>query len=331
MCAPMECPRAAPEGIARGRARSVPLFFALALLTAARSGIAQTSVPAVTTAIGTCPSAEQTDAQVVSLIPDERRSVLEGIHIEIEDLGPSYRVSVLVGDDRTERTYSDPRRDCDQRARFAAVFAALTLMPPQLGERERHPVEPPPAANPRPLPPRPHPAPVRPLVRVELGASVDGAAPLHGDARATLPGAELRGVLGRGKWGAGLSLGFLARSHFVVDGLEGDLERIPCLAFVRFRHDIDAFAIAVDLGAGATIVRVHSRGLLENRVQIRPEADARMGAQIAWTVAGGLAPFVAARATWVPAAYPLAVAPRREVGSLPHLWLGGMLGLSLAL
>jgi hypothetical protein len=330
----MECTRAAPIRIAQRRAalaRALP--FAIAVASIASTARAEDNAPTPTTAIGTCPSAEQTDAEVLSLIPDERRAVLEGIQIDVEDLGPSYRVTVLVSGEKTERTYSDPRRDCEQRARFAAVFAALTLMPPQLGEREHAP--PPPAAPPPPpvvrrAPPPPSPKP-EPLVRLEVAAAIDSAAPLPHEARATLVGGELSGALGRGEWAVGLALGYFARSRFDLDGLDGTLERLPGLAFGRWRHSTDHFDFSTDLGAGATVVRAASKGLLVNHIQIHPEPELFARAQLAWNVGSIVSPFIGARVTWAPAAYRIAVAPRGEIGSLPHLWLGGMLGLSLAL
>src|SRR5260221_10010990 len=45
--------------------------------------------------------------------------------VELDDLGPRYRVTVRG---RT-REYEDPERDCDRRAHIAAVFVALVLSP----------------------------------------------------------------------------------------------------------------------------------------------------------------------------------------------------------
>jgi hypothetical protein len=267
---------------------------------------------------------------VLSLIPDDRRSVLDGIRVEIEDQGANYRVTVFKGSERTERIYSDQRRDCEQRARFAAVFTALTLMPPQIAEREQRP---PPRPTPKPAP-APHPPPPSAppaLVRIQLGIMLDTSLPLQNDVHATLPGAELGVVLGEGQWAAGLAVAYSARRTFDLHGIHGSLERMPGFVFGRWRQHTGALELALDAGVGATIARVETTGLLQNRVQTRPEADAHAGAQLAWLLGAGVSPFVAARVTWVPAPYSIAVAPRANVGSLPHLWLGGMLGVSLAL
>jgi hypothetical protein len=323
-------------------ARGVLVALALGGVTATttpalgQSEAPTTPAPPITTAIGTCPSATATDDAVLSLIPDDSRGVLAGIRIEVEDLGTSYRVTVLLDGERTERTervYSDRRRDCDERARFAAVFAALTLMPPQLGERERQ--ETPPVRAPKPRVVRRHapppPPPPAPLTRIEAGVMGERSAPIGGDADVALFGGEIRAVLGRGDWAAGVALGYLARSSFDIGGVEANLERVPAAVFGRLRGRAGAIEVDADLGAGATLVRIQSSGLLLNKIQIRPEADVRAGGQLAWDLGGGIAPFVAARLTWVPIPYPIAVAPRREVGSLPHVWLGAMLGVSLAL
>lgn len=315
----------------RNRSRNIAIGV-LALVAGPHAALGQSdTVQQLTTATGSCPSAEATDVAVLSLIPDDRRAVLEGIRIEIEDEGPNYRVTVLHGDDRTERTYSDPRRDCDQRARFSAVFAVLTLMPPQIAEREPRRTAPP-GPNPRPEPlRRAEPTSAPAIVHIEIGVGLDAASLIRGDARATIPGAELRGVFGSGPWAIGLGVGYGARRSFELAGIDGSLQRTPIVLFGRWRRPLHPLEFDADAGIGTAIVRVETTGLVQNRMQMRPEAEVRGGAQLGWPVGLGLAPFIAVRLAWVPAPYSIAVAPNPDVGSLPHLWLGGMLGLSLAL
>jgi hypothetical protein len=52
--------------------------------------------------------------------------------VEIADLGERYRVRVMTPGGPVERTYADPARDCQKRARFAAEFVLITLLPPLL-------------------------------------------------------------------------------------------------------------------------------------------------------------------------------------------------------
>jgi hypothetical protein len=52
--------------------------------------------------------------------------------VVVTDEGASYRVSVTGEGTTAQKTYTDPGRECARRTRFAAVFAILTLMPPEL-------------------------------------------------------------------------------------------------------------------------------------------------------------------------------------------------------
>jgi hypothetical protein len=51
--------------------------------------------------------------------------------VTIEDLGPRYRIRIVTKNGPVERTYFDDERDCPRRARFAAEYVVVTLLPPQ--------------------------------------------------------------------------------------------------------------------------------------------------------------------------------------------------------
>lgn len=79
-----------------------------------------------------CPRAEDVQAEIVRLVPRRELSRLEPpVRIRLDDEGPSYVVRVFDGTTETERTHRDEGRHCASRARFAAVFAVLRLMPPE--------------------------------------------------------------------------------------------------------------------------------------------------------------------------------------------------------
>ena len=63
---------------------------------------------------------------------------------------------LTVSNTQRVRVYRDVARDCEQRARFAAVFVVLTLMPPELliETPKLLAAEPP---SPEPAPPEPPP------------------------------------------------------------------------------------------------------------------------------------------------------------------------------
>ena len=93
---------------------------------------------------------------MASLVPSGAlESLPRTAAVDVADAGDTYRVRLTVSNTQRVRVYRDVARDCEQRARFAAVFVVLTLMPPELL------IETPklPAAEP------PSPEPVRPSRR----------------------------------------------------------------------------------------------------------------------------------------------------------------------
>ena len=89
--------------------------------------------PVAITVNGVCPNAEAIWAAVASIVPaKDLDRFAAAAKVDVSDLGDSYRVSVNAkGIDRL-RVYRDLAHDCDHRARFAAVFVVLTLMPPDV-------------------------------------------------------------------------------------------------------------------------------------------------------------------------------------------------------
>src|SRR5450755_324627 len=71
-----------------------------------------------TAGAGQCPDPAAVEREVLSLVPPERHELLErGVRIDIDDLGESYRVTVSKDGSSTKKSYADPARDCDGRAR----------------------------------------------------------------------------------------------------------------------------------------------------------------------------------------------------------------------
>src|SRR5579871_6666226 len=135
-------------------ARPVRLLAAAALLTVARAALAappaapappsdRAEPPASLAVNGVCPNPEALWAAISSLVPGKELDRLGAAKVEVSDLGDTYRVAVSAkGIDRL-RVYRDLGHDCDHRARFAAVFIVLTLMPPDvLIEKAPPPPEP---------------------------------------------------------------------------------------------------------------------------------------------------------------------------------------------
>jgi hypothetical protein len=90
------------------------------------------SAPEITST-GACPSADAIWTAMSSLVPSGAlESLPRAAAVDVADAGETYRVRLTVSNTQRVRVYRDVARDCEQRARFAAVFVVLTLMPPEL-------------------------------------------------------------------------------------------------------------------------------------------------------------------------------------------------------
>jgi hypothetical protein len=138
-----------------------------------------------------CPDADVVWAGVTALVgaarlpPVERRPTLR-----IDDLGPRYRVAIAG----RAREVVDETRDCGRRAQVAAVFVALTLVPPEGPAPDAPPPSPPPAP------------PQRLAIRLEAATSL-GASVLAAPDRAVIAGGLVRVALGGGRFAALAGLG----------------------------------------------------------------------------------------------------------------------------
>lgn len=286
-----------------------------------------------------CPDPRSVQQAVLGLIPPERYHLLEhGVRVELEDLGDSYRVTVWKAGASVNKSYSDPARNCAGRARFAAVFTVLTLMPPELGPEPEPEPEPAPVAIPvaKPLPSAtPAPTSTRelpPLVHLELSA-LFAYAPAILEAPSSLYtfGGELRVALGRGALSGTLSMAYTQRSQFDLNGVQGELQRLPMSVGARLRSDWDSWTLAADLGLFFAAQRVSAPNLLTEHTPSSLDVGGRLGIQIGRHVGPHFAPFFGAFVWISPAASEISALPQGVIGNLPYLWLGGAAGVSFGL
>ncbi|MEO6603638.1 MAG: hypothetical protein ABIQ16_27390 [Polyangiaceae bacterium] len=284
-----------------------------------------------------CPAPRAVERAVLRLIPREHYKLLtvHSVRVELEDREASYRVRVFKDGALVEKTYADPARDCAGRANFAAVFAVLTVMPPELGfaalpepEPAPKPPPPPPIEVPKMEPPSP---PQPPLAQIELSGLIAYAPGILDAPELTSFGGELRVALGRGVLSGTLSVAYLARAKFEIDGVQGDVTRLPASVGVRLRSDFESWELSGDLGALAVSERVRATNLIEPRAHHLLELGLRAGLQVSTGGNAQLRPFAAAFAWVSPGPRDLSALPQAVLGNLPYLWVGGAVGLSLGL
>jgi hypothetical protein len=280
-------------------------------------------------ASGVCPSSEAVWASVSALVPGGALdAVPSAATIAVSDLGDNYRVAVSKGEDVRERTYRDVARDCEQRARFAAVFIVLTFMPPELMVEPAKPVSvvglPAQAFPTLEAPP--------PRWRLELGVFWDAAPAILGAPSTGSPGGELRLALGRQRLRGIVGMGVQTRAHFDVSGLAAREERASIDLGVRA---VRAFG-PLDLGGEMSVVGVVFRAQGTNTVAPGQETRLDLGARAGLVLRLGAArtrsalPFVGVHATFFPRPYDIVVMPKGVLGHPPSLWLGATVGVSVS-
>jgi len=290
-----------------------------------------------------CPDPKAVQQSVLSLIPAEHYALLEhGVRVDLEDLGDSYRVTVLKDGATVKKRYSDPAHDCDSRARFAAVFAVLTLMPPELGlglvaqpEPAPAPPAPPPPAPPPLAPPPPSaPAPtpaLPPLVHIELSALFADAPPILEAPSLHSFGGELRVALGRGALSGTLAAAYMQRAEFDLNGVQGDIQRLPLSVGARLRSDFPSWSLVADLALLLVPQRVRATNLLTQTTDHALDVGMRAGVQVAPRLGPHFAPFIAAFVWLSLAPSEISALPQGAIGNLPYVWLGGAAGVSFGL
>jgi hypothetical protein len=288
-------------------------------------------------AVGECPASDAVAQTVDTLIP--RRAIpapRRGAEVNVADQGDSYKVQVVVEGATHTRLYRDIGRDCAHRARVAAVFVILTLMPPELLMESPPTPSPPPLVAPPPAvvtAPQP-PAAQPPAWRTSLAlAGVLDVAPAVLDAPSIVsPGGELRAGLQKGRFAGELGLGVQPSAGFSLAGVNVRQRRVPVDVSVVFRQPLRG---AIELGAAAGLAgAVFEVEGLDPPVRgegTRIDLGARGAVEI--RVAGAsrrFAAFVGAHAIYFPRSYELATTPTGIVGHTPSLWVGGRLGASLS-
>jgi len=291
--------------------------------------------PVAVTVSGTCPDGEAISRAIASIVPaKDLDRFASASKVEVSDLGDSYRVSVNAkGIDRL-RVYRDVAHDCEHRARFAAVFIVLTLMPPDV-LLDALPPPPPPPAPPPPLPPPqpavvivPPPVPAR-RVRLELSLLFD-VAPRPGLSPAIALGGELRGAPGPKHLGPVGGVG-LAGGSVDFGAVSASELRLPFDVGVRFPVVTrTAFDLVADVGLAGAVFRDRATNSPDPQAGTRLDLGGR-AAIVAHLgrLSDRLLGVAGVHLEAFPRPYDVTLTPQGTVGHTPTFWLGATLGLAV--
>jgi hypothetical protein len=275
----------------------------------------------VVTVSGSCPESSAVESVLAGLLPPIA-PVGTAATATVSDRGDSYVVAI---DDRV-KAYADVTRDCAERARVAAAFISLALVP------DPTPVEakaPEPAPEPiKPVEPTPNPTR---WGRIDWRGTYTDA-PASG---LLAPGLALGVAAGIGRFGGQAVCGWVAESSLSVANESGTvmIERFPCALGPLVRLSPPLSALEVNAAASAVFgaLRATGTGFASSYNSLRLEVGARVAVDATLHIGrrpGDLAPVIGLELTYDPMTYDLAVVPRGIVGQTPSLWIGISAGFS---
>jgi hypothetical protein len=268
---------------------------------------------------GDCPRGAEVDAALTQLL-SARSDRTSSATVTVRDMGTSWSVQVAG----RSASYSDPDRNCLERTRIAAVFAALVLEPPDMGEPPPAPPKGESTGSRQPRLPRAHRLDLAPEFLLAPGSGGRNSAMTWGGALRWLASGERFGLM------AGLEASYPAIAK--VQEYELSLARISLDASASLSWRWGAAQLGIDLGPYGALLLAHGRGLYQNASSTHIDAGGRLGFR---AQAGGrrVSPFLALQAELSARRFPLVVdsVGTVTVGTAPRLWLGLLAGASISL
>jgi hypothetical protein len=239
------------------------------------------------------------------------------------------------------REYRDADRDCQRRARLAAVFSALVLAPEADGADESETST---NASAEPAPP-PAPAAPPPAAIVATPPPPDAAPPAERYAITVAPAVALAPHRGSALAAAGLALGAsrlfgssnvaialavpILPADLTVGGAAVRLDRYPLRLLAGRGVQRGSLRVAVQAGAVAALLRVQRVSPAPTSSTTRIEAGGHIGLGAALAV-GRVGLYLSVSTDWIPRTYPIALDPEGTVDRTPAFWLAGEAGLRFA-
>jgi hypothetical protein len=263
---------------------------------------------------GTCPNAEQASAALNYLLKESGNTTGSDTAsaaqtLVLVDLGPRYQVAL----DGQTREYEDPVRDCEERARVAAVFAAMILEPPEVAARARPPV---------------------PIHHRQVELRVAGLADVgvERSSQTFTAGGELRGALVGQRWGIEIGAGAEWPATLAWGAYRAHITRFPL--DVSVRGVLRRTRAIVSVSAGVAIVPFNLRGegtgVPVHDGGTRLDLGLRSALSVALLPAARFSPFLSLHVSVSPKTYGVIVDPVGRVGSTPQVWVGATLGMAVS-
>lgn len=297
------------------------------MILAGSTSLAETQAPAKKLLLrihGNCPSSDAVAAELTPLLDRWDLTQVEEEADEIAvvtDEGTSLQIAVV--DD--ERTVSDTARDCQERARVAAVILALRLEPAVPSEKEEPPA-PPEIETEEPLAPEEarHTG-----SELELGAGVLVEKSLDRPLSLSV-GPTVILSYSTGLWLFAFSSGVQSSSHTQAAGLDLNILRFPTQVGIGVSIPHGAWKVVplVELAVDPFLVTADE--VDQPKSPVRLDVGPRFGVRVG-RASGAIRPFGLLRASWFPRSYVIEVDPVGEVERTPNWWIGASFGVSTGL
>jgi hypothetical protein len=275
------------------------------------------SQAAMTDSTGDCPRGAEVDVALGQLLSGKSDRASSAA-VTVRDLGTSW--SVYVAD--RSATYSDPDRNCLERTRIAAVFAALVLEPPDMGEVSSAPSIRESTSPPQPRSPRVYRLDLAPEFVVAPGVGERSSALSWGGSLRWLASGERFGLT------AGLEASYPAVAK--VKEYEVSLARISLDTSASLSWRWGAAELGIELGPYGALLLAQGRGLNSSASSTHIDAGGRLGFRIQ-TIGRRVSPFLAFQGEIGVRHFSLMVDPIGNVGTAPRIWLGLLAGGSFSL
>jgi len=293
----------------------------------------ETPPPDPVTGASLCPLPSAVWQELVTLVPPEhlisrlQGSAKAGASIQVEDLGATFRVSVL---DKV-REYREEARDCAHRAKEAALFAGLIIDPAALlntASCEQPPCPPVPTPAP-PVSAEPEilPAPPpRPWVRLEISPTL--VTGLGVQERAVHWGGAFRIAMGRGSVAFVLGSAALWPAQTHIGGLRLWQWRLPADLGVRATLPGSRIDFYAEASLAVALISERALDLAASRSRMGVEFGGRvsLGARLARQA--GRTPFVSLQSEYFPDPPSVFALPEGVAGQTPRVWIGACAGVS---
>ncbi len=248
--------------------------------------------------------------------------------------------SFIVKTRGQQRRFSDPRRDCAERSRNAAVFAVLVIDPLRVpshtnsasaaGAYPDHPSERDSKLAAQAVSQGPARAGEVNRFTLELGPVAQAA--LLSDAQRTTFAGGLGLRLRYGSWLAGtLGVAALLPTSLHFAKAEARANWVPFEAGVQLSEQLGNWELSLELALRAALLVVAGEALNQSRQATRLELGPSGGLRARYWATPNAGVFLSLQGSWIPQPYTLQVLGLGAVGQTPTVWTGVSLGAVMAL